>query len=188
MNSIGNYSDIKNLIEKYRHPPPEKNESKKNDLKMRVMKILFGNFDQYEEWLCCNYKRRWMEQKVGEFMQEIFGTLKGHEDLKIGHPSKVDIKTDNDIFLELKVDAQTMNSDSKHSVNLKLEELQKKGYKAFCVQMFRKEKNEPKNNHMSGNKYLNEYVSKDIGGMEGLINYIEKVDTSLDIIFSQLHL
>lgn len=74
-----------------------------------------------------------VENKIGEFHQQLLGRVDGWEDLGIGDKTKVDLrKEDNSIFIELKNKKNTINGDSGKAVRNKLEDLAKKYPDAIC--------------------------------------------------------
>jgi len=170
--------DVMKLIMKHGKEPPDYKISY-DTMKYRVMKVLFGHHNDFEMWLQNPQKNRYMQQKVGDFMQDIFGKIGDNINLGVGDHSGVDILTNGNVYIELKIDSQTMNHDSRNGINIKLNRIRKSGHDAYCVHMFRKQKKEPSGKfdelHMSGEKYINELLSRDIGGIDGLISHIEKI-------------
>ena len=67
-----------------------------------------------------------INNKIGEFHQKLLGSVNGWEDLGIGDSTKVDLrKKDNSIFMELKNKENTVNSDSKNQLRIKLSNILK---------------------------------------------------------------
>lgn len=74
-----------------------------------------------------------IENKMGEFHQQLLGHVDGWIDLGIGDDSHVDLKNEDEtIFIELKNKKNTVNADSSAQVRSKLENIAKNNEKATC--------------------------------------------------------
>ena len=80
-----------------------------------------------------------INNKIGEFHQELLGYVSGWNDLGTGHESGLDLKNDdNTIWVEIKNKYNTMNSKSTHKVQENLENIidkypNAKAYWAFII-------------------------------------------------------
>lgn len=83
----------------------------------------------FEEWARNEISRqsdKTINNKIGEFHQEILGKVDGWIDLGVGDETEVDLKKeDNSVFIELKNKYNTMNSSSKETCRRKLEDILK---------------------------------------------------------------
>jgi hypothetical protein len=71
---------------------------------------------------------------IGEFHENVSGSIKGYRKLPIGNPSECDVvKTDLTEIFELKNRSNTMNSSSASSVIKKLERCHDDGIKAHLI-------------------------------------------------------
>ena len=79
----------------------------------------------FDEWLKFELTRqqdKTINNKIGEFHQELLGKVDGWVDLGIGDETEIDLKKeDNTIFIELKNKYNTMNSSSEKTCREKLE-------------------------------------------------------------------
>ena len=79
----------------------------------------------FDEWLKFELTRqqdKTINNKIGEFHQELLGKVDGWVDLGIGDETKIDLKKeDNTVFIELKNKYNTMNSSSEKTCHEKLE-------------------------------------------------------------------
>lgn len=74
-----------------------------------------------------------IENKMGEFHQQLLGHVDGWIDLGIGDDSHVDLKNEEEtIFIELKNKKNTTNGDSGKQVRNKLEAIVKDNENAIC--------------------------------------------------------
>ena len=65
-----------------------------------------------------------INNKIGEFHQELLGKVDGWMDLGIGDETEIDLKKeDNTVFIELKNKYNTMNSSSEKTCREKLEKV-----------------------------------------------------------------
>lgn len=104
---------------------------------------LYGYQFDLDEWNEFEIQRRTdksVSNKIGNFHQNLLGKVDGWENLKRGHPSKLDLKKeDNSIFIELKNKHNTQNSTSLEPCRNKLEKIletcpdAKEAYWAYIV-------------------------------------------------------
>ena len=74
-----------------------------------------------------------IENKMGEFHQQLLGHVDGWIDLGIGDDSHVDLKNEEEtIFIELKNKKNTVNGDSLNQVRNKLEDIAMNNENAIC--------------------------------------------------------
>lgn len=74
-----------------------------------------------------------IENKMGEFHQQLLGYVDGWIDLGIGDDSHVDLKNEEEtIFIELKNKKNTVNGDSLNQVRNKLEDIAMNNENAIC--------------------------------------------------------
>lgn len=86
-----------------------------------VGKITIEDWTKFE--LIRQYDKA-INNKVGEFHQELLGKVDGWVDLGVGDETKLDLKKeDNSIFIELKNKYNTMNSSSTDKCREKLEKI-----------------------------------------------------------------
>lgn len=183
MNFLPDRDTIENIICRFSNIP---NQNEKDDfwnsLKGRAMTILYGRYLEYKQWYEDASLKKKMEMNLGHFIQSIFGNLEHHTDLKIGHPSGVDCENNTPgqpkKLIEIKLDHNTTNSSSlTECINKLLKATEGTETQPLLVQVFRAkpitERHKYSNIIVTGDQYLNEHVSRDIGGMEGLISYLE---------------
>ena len=81
----------------------------------------------FDEWLKFELTRqqdKTINNKIGEFHQELLGKVDGWVDLGIGDETEIDLKKeDNTVFIELKNKYNTMNSSSEKTCREKLEKV-----------------------------------------------------------------
>ena len=81
----------------------------------------------FDEWLKFELTRqqdKTINNKIGEFHQELLGKVDGWMDLGIGDETEIDLKKeDNTVFIELKNKYNTMNSSSEKTCREKLEKV-----------------------------------------------------------------
>ena len=81
----------------------------------------------FDEWLKFELTRqqdKTINNKIGEFHQELLGKVDGWVDLEIGDKTETDLKKeDNTVFIELKNKYNTMNSSSEKTCREKLEKV-----------------------------------------------------------------
>jgi hypothetical protein len=173
---------LEHLVLKWGTPPDTKTKCR-TDQYMRMMKILYGRYENYEQWLKEPGMKKQMEMNLGNFVQEYIGNLKNHVNYKTGHETSLDgenVKEDGTkIIYEMKIDEKTTNDASLKKSIERLEGVAKT-YKVqpLLIQFFRRskisEKNKFKDILISGEDYLNKHVSPSIGGIDGLISHIER--------------
>lgn len=129
-----------------------------------------------------------INNKIGEFHQELLGKVEGWIDLGIGDETEIDLKKeDNSIFIELKNKYNTMNSSSSKTCREKLENIIDKypnatAYWAYIINKnyqsenrvweYRK-RNDERIRRISGDK-LYELVTGDSKALEKTFNAIPK--------------
>lgn len=81
----------------------------------------------FDEWLKFELTRqqdKTINNKIGEFHQELLGKVNGWVDLGVGDETEIDLKKeDNTVFIELKNKYNTMNSSSEKTCREKLEKV-----------------------------------------------------------------
>lgn len=71
------------------------------------------NFDEWLKFELTRQQDKTINNKIGEFHQELLGKVDGWVDLGIGDETEIDLKKeDNTVFVELKNKYNTMNSSS----------------------------------------------------------------------------
>lgn len=102
-------------------------ESKESIDQFKTLFDLYSNGFDLNEWKDYEIPRqhdKTASNRVGAFHQNILGHVEGWENLKRGHPTKMDLKKeDNSIFIELKNKYNTLNSSSSENTRNKLEKL-----------------------------------------------------------------
>jgi hypothetical protein len=173
-------STIMEIIRRWSKKPLVK-EKERHECYDRFMKLLYGHYDDYEEWLTDPRMQKQMQMNIGYFIQDLIGNLKGHTNFREGHASGLDGENalNNKLILyEIKIDNHTTNSSSLQECINKLEKNARLyNSKPLLIQFFRTKKVSACGKYseflIDGNDYLNRYVSKDIGGIEGLISTME---------------
>ncbi len=134
------------------------------------IKVLFDVFTQHislEDWTKNEVQRRndkTINNKIGEFHQNLLGRVPGWVNLGTGHESGLDLKKeDNSIFIELKNKHNTLNSSSQLTMRNNLENVLKKYpnstvYWAYIIEKNYESKNEIWEYHEKI-KNTNEYVT-----------------------------
>lgn len=80
------------------------------------------SFDEWSNFELVRQNDKTINNKIGEFHQELLGHVDGWVDLGIGDETEIDLKKeDNSIFIELKNKYNTMNSSSTKTCREKLE-------------------------------------------------------------------
>ena len=163
--------------------PPEKKPKCKTDQYMRMMELLYGRHENYKQWLKDPGLKKQMEMKLGYFVQACIGNLKNHTNYREGHETSLDgeqVREDGTkILYEVKIDERTTNDASLRKSIEQLQEaaLKESGVKPLLIQFFRRARISKGNKYrgilISGEDYLNEYVSPTIGGVDGLISHME---------------
>lgn len=171
---------VSGIIRKWSNPPTKKIK-KRHECYDRVMKLLYGHHSEYEQWLSDPELKKQMQMNVGYLIQDLIGNLKGHTNFREGHPTGLDGENtlnETRILYEIKVDDHTTNGGSLQECINKLERAtEHSDTKPLLIQFFRTKNIAPNSKHskflISGEDYLNKYVSPNIGGIEGLISEFE---------------
>jgi hypothetical protein len=119
-------STVMGLIQKWSKKPVVK-VKERHECYDRVMKLLYGHHEDYEEWLTDPGMQKQMQMNIGYFIQDLIGNLKGHTNFREGHASGLDgenILNGAHILYEIKVDDRTTNSSSLQECINKLKRLQ----------------------------------------------------------------
>ena len=126
--------EVKKVLDSY----PDENQKilepvdllKKSKSGLDEFKIMFdmcNNGLTFKEWTDAEIVRqngKSVENKMGEFHQQLLGRVEGWEDLGIGDNSHVDLKNkERHIYIELKNRKNTTNGDSGKAVRQKLEKI-----------------------------------------------------------------
>jgi hypothetical protein len=181
MNYLPSREVLDTLIKKWGSEPSTTCKPR-SDHYNRVMRILYGTYPEYNKWLENPYMKKQMEMNLGNFIQDYIGNLKNHYNYGTGHETGLDGCNTNDAGLfiqyEMKIDDHTTNSSSlKKSIEKLQENAKKYGSVPLLIQFFRVRKVSDackfKEYLISGDEYLNKYVSSEIGGIEGLISHME---------------
>lgn len=188
---LPNRNVVANNIKKFSIIPVKSNNTNFwKTPKGRAMAVLYGRFDTYKTWYEDASMKKVMEMNLGNFMQSVFGSLEFHEDLGVGHPSGLDIQANvpekTKKLIELKLDFNTTNSSSlTECINKLKKATDGTDIQPLLVQIFREkpltERHKYSNIIITGDQYLNEHVSPDIGGLDGLISYLETQSLQIDI-------
>ena len=79
-------------------------------------------FDEWANFELIRQSDKTINNKIGEFHQELLGKVDGWVDLGVGDETEIDLKKeDNTVFIELKNKYNTMNSSSTKTCREKLE-------------------------------------------------------------------
>ncbi len=82
------------------------------------------SFDEWSKIELTRQQDKTINNKIGEFHQELLGKVDGWVDLGIGDETEIDLKKeDNTVFIELKNKYNTMNSSSEKTCREKLEKV-----------------------------------------------------------------
>lgn len=82
------------------------------------------NFDEWLKFELTRQQDKTINNKIGEFHQELLGKVNGWVDLGVGDETEIDLKKeDNTVFIELKNKYNTMNSSSEKTCREKLEKV-----------------------------------------------------------------
>jgi len=80
------------------------------------------SFNEWSKFELTRQQDKTINNKIGEFHQELLGKVDGWEDLGVGDETEIDLKKeDNTVFIELKNKYNTMNSSSEKTCREKLE-------------------------------------------------------------------
>ena len=123
---------VRKVVEAYKSrdfkPPIEllKNSKNTND-EFKTIFDIYVNKLSLNKWSRKEIERQYdktINNKIGEFHQELLGHVEGWVDLGIGDKTEIDLKKeDNSIFIELKNKHNTMNSSSSKTCREKLENI-----------------------------------------------------------------
>lgn len=114
------------LSDEYQEEPMTVLKESKNDID--AIKTIFDitvkqiGFDGWANKEMERQQDKTINNKIGEFHQELLGKVEGWVDLGIGDETEIDLKKeDNTVFIELKNKHNTMNSSSTKTCREKLE-------------------------------------------------------------------
>ena len=114
------------LSDEYKEEPITVLKESKNDID--AIKTIFDitvkqiGFDGWANKEIERQQDKTINNKIGEFHQELLGKVDGWVDLGIGDETEIDLKKeDNSVFIELKNKHNTMNSSSAKTCREKLE-------------------------------------------------------------------
>ncbi len=124
---------VKKVVEAYQSldenvtPTSILKESKNTIDEFKTIFDVCVNQISFDEWLKFELTRqqdKTINNKIGEFHQELLGKVEGWVDLGIGDETEIDLKKeDNTVFIELKNKYNTMNSSSEKTCREKLEKV-----------------------------------------------------------------
>jgi len=179
---LPNEDKVMDII-KERSIRPTKKVKKCHECYDRVMKLLYRDYTDYEKWLTDPGLQKQMQMNIGDFIQDLIGILPGHSNFRKGHPTGLDGENTLNktrILYEIKVYDHTTNSSSMDECINKLKRATEgTSTQPLLIQFFRTKNITPRGKYskflISGDDYLNNYVSPDIGGIDGLISYIERI-------------
>lgn len=145
-------------------------------------------FDEWSKLELTRQQDKTINNKIGEFHQELLGKVDGWVDLGVGDETEIDLKKeDNSVFIELKNKYNTMNSSSEKTCRDKLEKVIEKypnarAYWAYVInkdyksedRTWRYKKREDERiRRISGDK-LYEMITGDPDALEKTFNAIPK--------------
>lgn len=114
------------LSDEYQEEPMTVLKESKNDID--AIKTIFDitvkqiGFDGWANKEMERQQDKTINNKIGEFHQELLGKVEGWVDLGVGDETEIDLKKeDNTVFIELKNKHNTMNSSSTKTCREKLE-------------------------------------------------------------------
>lgn len=114
------------LSDEYQEEPMTVLKESKNDID--AIKTIFDitvkqiGFDGWANKEMERQQDKTINNKIGEFHQELLGKVEGGVDLGVGDETEIDLKKeDNTVFIELKNKHNTMNSSSTKTCREKLE-------------------------------------------------------------------
>lgn len=146
------------------------------------------SFDEWSKIELTRQQDKTINNKIGEFHQELLGKVKGWVDLGVGDETEIDLKKeDNTIFIELKNKYNTMNSSSEKTCREKLEKVIEKypnataywayviskNYKSECRVWKYQQREDERIKRISGDK-LYEMITGDPQALEKTFNAIPK--------------
>ena len=168
------------IIKRWSIPPTKKIKTKSENYN-RILKVLYGHHLDFEEWLKDPEFKKQMQMNVGYFIQDLIGNMKDHKNYEQGHETGLDGENNlkNPSKYEIKVDENTTNSSSKDECINKLKRATEgTSTRPLLIQFFREKMPTPRSKYsdiqITGESYLNDHVSIDIGGVNGLITYVER--------------
>ncbi|MBE6500476.1 MAG: Eco47II family restriction endonuclease [Methanobrevibacter thaueri] len=192
---------VKKVVDSYQFPnettPTTILEESKNTID--GFKTIFDvsvNQISFEEWSKFELTRqqdKTINNKIGEFHQELLGKIDGWVDLGVGDETEIDLKkADNTVFVELKNKYNTMNSSSTKTCREKLEKVIEKypnatAYWAYVINKDYKSENrvwayqnrkDERIRRISGDK-LYELVTGDPKALEKTMDAIPKAIVEL---------
>ena len=150
----------------------------------------------FQDWTRFELNRqhdKTINNKIGEFHQELLGKVDGWVDLGIGDETEIDLKKeDNSVFIELKNKYNTMNSSSTKTCREKLEKVIDKypdatAYWAYVINKDYKsedrvwqyqQRNDERIRRISGDK-LYEMITGDSDALKKTFNAIPKAINEL---------
>ena len=146
------------------------------------------NFDEWLKFELTRQQDKTINNKIGEFHQELLGKVDGWVDLGIGDETEIDLKKeDNTVFIELKNKYNTMNSSSEKTCREKLENVIEKypdataywayviskNYKSECRVWKYQQREDERIRRISGDR-LYTMVTGDSKALEKTFNAIPK--------------
>ena len=130
---LSDRTDAEKVVEAYQSldenvtPTSILKESKNTIDEFKTIFDVCVNQISFDEWLKFELTRqqdKTINNKIGEFHQELLGKVEGWVDLGIGDETEIDLKKeDNTVFIELKNKYNTMNSSSEKTCREKLEKV-----------------------------------------------------------------
>lgn len=151
------------------------------------------SFEEWSKFELTRQQDKTINNKIGEFHQELLGKIDGWVDLGVGDETEIDLKkADNTVFVELKNKYNTMNSSSTKTCREKLENVIEKypnatAYWAYVINKDYKSENrvweyqsrkDERIRRISGDK-LYELVTGDPKALEKTMNAIPKAIVEL---------
>ena len=176
------------IIKRWSNPPTKKIKTKSENYD-RILKVLYGYHPDFEEWLKDPELKKQMEMNVGHFIQDLIGNMKDHINYEQGHETCLDGENNikNPVKYEVKVDERTTNSSSLDECINKLKRATEgTSTKPLLIQFFREKMPKLCSKYsdilITGESYINNYISMDVGGVNGLITYLERTSYVHEII------
>jgi len=176
------------IIKRWSNPPTKKNKTKSENYN-RILQVLYGHHSEFEEWLNDSELKKQMEMNVGYFIQDLIGNMKDHKNYEQGHETGLDGESNvkNPVKYEIKVDEKTTNSSSLDECINKLKRATEgTSTKPLLIQFFREKmptlRCKYNDIQITGESYINDYVSVDIGGMNGFITHVERASYVHELI------
>jgi hypothetical protein len=176
------------IIKRWSNPPTKKIKTKSENYD-RILKVLYGHHPDFEKWLKDPELKKQMEMNVGYFIQDLIGNMKDHINYEQGHETGLDGENNikNPVKYEVKVDERTTNSSSLDECINKLKRATEgTSTKPLLIQFFREKmptlRSKYSDIQITGESYINNYISMDVGGVNGLITYLERTSYVHEII------